>query len=166
MRKKFEQARELDAIQISEVKLDSKSRHELPQLLAGLQYIFITPTLNEAVFKILEEEIQSGKKSTGRLGMSLWEIFVMGTMRLNLDIDYDMLQDMINQHQAVRGILGVRTNEVFGKAKYYELQTVKDNVCLLREECLQEISAVVVKAGHQLKKKRRSTRNRIMFKNR
>ena len=49
MRKRFEQQNELDAQPIPDVKIDGKSRHELPQLLAGLQYIFITPDLNEAV---------------------------------------------------------------------------------------------------------------------
>ena len=40
--------------------------------------------------------------------------------------------------------------------QYYELQTVKDNVALLDQQTLQVISEVVVKAGHQLKKKEQS----------
>ncbi len=85
MRKRFEQEHELDAVLIPDVKIDQKSRHELPQLLSGLQYVFVTPSLNEQVFEILENKILSGKKKTGRLGMSLWEILVLGVMRLNLD---------------------------------------------------------------------------------
>ena len=50
MRKRFEQQNELDAELIPDVKIDGKSRHELPQFLDGLQYIFVTPDLNEAVF--------------------------------------------------------------------------------------------------------------------
>ena len=84
MRKRFEQQHELDATLIPEVKIDKKSRHELPQVLAGLQYIFVTPSVNEQVFEILENKILKGKKKTGRLGMSLWEILVLGVMRLNL----------------------------------------------------------------------------------
>ena len=152
MRKRFEQVHELDAMCIPDVKIDKKSRHELPQLLAGLQYIFVTPSLNEKVFKILEDKILSSNNHTGRLGMSLWEILVLGTMRLNLDIDYDFLHDQANHHLTVRGILGVYTKQVFGEGKYYELQTIKDNVALLDELTLQEISEVVVKAGHSLKK--------------
>lgn len=153
MRKRFEQQRELDAELINEVKIDKRSRHELPALLTGLQYIFVTPELNEEVFRILEKKIQEGKKKTGRLGMSLWEILVLGTMRLNLDIDYDNLYDLSNHHEVVRGILGVHTRQVFGEGKYYGLQTIKDNVGLLDEETIKQISEVVVKAGHQLKKK-------------
>src|SRR5690606_34866232 len=60
--------------------------------------------------------------------------------------------DLANQHQALRGILGVHTRQVFGEGKYYELQTLKDNIALLDEQALKEISEVVVKAGHKLKK--------------
>lgn len=152
MRKRFEQQNELDAEPIPEVKIDGRSRHELPQLLAGLQYIFVTLDLNEAVFEILEKKVLGGKKATGRLGLSLWEILVLGTMRLNLDADYDTVHDLANHHEVVRGILGVHTRQVFGEGKYYPLQTLKDNIALLDEETLKEISEVVVKAGHRLKK--------------
>ena len=138
---------------IPDVKIDGKSRHELPQLLAGLQYIFITPELNEAVFEILEKKIVGDKKKIGRLGMSLWELLVMGTVRLNLDMDYDSLYDLANHHEVLRGILGVHTRQVFGESKYYPIQTIKDNVALMDEQLLKEISEVVVKAGHKLKKK-------------
>ena len=80
-------------------------------------------------------------------------LVVIGITRAALrGIDYDSLHDNANQHRAVRGILGVHTNHVFGEGKYYELQTIKDNVALLDEQILQAISEVVVKAGHVLKK--------------
>lgn len=154
MRKRFEQQNTLDATPIPEVKINSRSRHQLPKLLAGLQYIFITPSLNEEVFSLLETAILKGKKRTGRLGMSLWEILVLGSVRLNMDMDYDMLYDQANNHRELRGILGVHTTGIFeSEGKYYGLQTIKDNVGLLEEVVLEEISAVVVRAGHSLKKK-------------
>lgn len=152
MRKRFEQQKTLDATLISEVEIDGKSRDEFPKLLAGLQYIFITPDLNEAIFKILEEKVLSDKQVTGCPGMSLWEIFVLGVTRLNMDMDYDRLRDTANHHIIFRGILGVDTKEVFSKGKIYPLQTLKDNVRLLDEATLSKINEVVVKAGHQLKK--------------
>jgi len=152
MRKRFEQQQELDATLIQDVQFDSRSRHELPKLLAGLQYIFVRAELNEQIFTIMESHVLEGKKSTGRLGMSLWEILVLGTMRLNLDIDYDNLQDLTNNHEKVRGMLGVDSKKVFSSGKYYAMQTLKDNVRLLTPELLEQISEVVVKAGHQLKK--------------
>ena len=153
MRERFNQQSSLDATPISEVKIDSKTRHELAPLLAALQYIFVTPELNEKVFTILESKILEGKKQTGRLGMSLWEILVLGCVRLNLNTNYDFLQDQANNHFMLRGILGVRTGEVFSDGHYYELSTLKENVRLLDEATLQKISNEVVKAAHELKKK-------------
>jgi transposase, IS5 family len=153
MRKRFEQQNTLDAKPIPEVKIDSRSRHELPALLAGLQYIFITRELNEAIFEIVEGSIMGDRKKLGRLGMSLWEILVLGTVRLNLDVDYDSLHDLSNHHEVLRGIMGVATNNIFKEGKYYALQTLKDNVGLLDEATLKQINEVVVKAGHKLKKK-------------
>ncbi len=99
MRKRFEQEIELDVLPIPEVEIDSRSRHELPKLLAGLKYIFTTSQLNESIFEILERKINEDKGATGRPGMNLWEIFVLGTIRLNLDTDYDSLCDLANHHE-------------------------------------------------------------------
>jgi len=39
---------------IAKIKLDPKSRDDIPQLLAGLQYIYTTPDLRASIFTILE----------------------------------------------------------------------------------------------------------------
>lgn len=151
MRKRFEPVLMLDAIPIDEVEINLKSRHQLPQLLLGLQHIFMDTELNASVFEIMEQSIIVGKQ--GRPGMNLWEILVLGVLRLNLDLDYDSLHDYSNEHKSVRGILGVETREVFSKGKQYSLQAIKDNVTLLDEELLKEINVEVVRSGHRLKKK-------------
>ncbi len=109
MRKRFEQQNSLDADLIPDIEFDQKDRHQLPQLLAGLQYIFMTSSLNEAIFEILEKKILGDKKKTGRLGMSLWEILVLGAVRLNMDAYYDAVHNLANYHEQVRGIMGVHT---------------------------------------------------------
>jgi hypothetical protein len=65
MRKRFEQQTELGIIPIPEVKITTKSRHQLPPLLVGLQYIFVTPDLNEEVFSILSKKYWKAKKRPG-----------------------------------------------------------------------------------------------------
>lgn len=62
MRKRFEQQRKLGIISISEVKLPTKSRDELPPILRALQHIFVTPELNEEVFGILEARGNEGEE--------------------------------------------------------------------------------------------------------
>jgi IS5 family transposase len=111
MRVRFDQQLSLGIIPISEVKINRKTRHQLAPLLVALQYVFTHVELSEEIFKILEEKILKGKKSTGRLGMSLWEILVLGTSKLNLEIDYDFLHDLANSHTELRGILGVEKGD-------------------------------------------------------
>ncbi|MEN0049448.1 MAG: ISNCY family transposase, partial [Bacteroidota bacterium] len=82
MRLRFEQQLKLGIVPISEVKLNIKSRHGLVPVLRALQYAFKTQELNEQIFELLEQEVKSGLQETGRYGMSLWEILVLGVVRL------------------------------------------------------------------------------------
>jgi len=40
---------------IADIKLDPKSRDDIPQILRGLQHLYTTPELREPIFTILEE---------------------------------------------------------------------------------------------------------------
>jgi len=82
--------------------------------------------------------------------MMWWKIFVMGTLRLNLNCDYDRLQELVNHHNTIRQMLGHGFTD---DDKLYSLQTLKDNVQLFTPEILDEINQVVVHAGLKLKKK-------------
>lgn len=153
MRVRFEQQLRLGVIPISEVKINRKTRHQLAPLLVALQYVFTHPELSEEIFKILEDKILQGKKCTGRLGMSLWEILVLGSSKLNLEIDYDFLHDLANSHTELRGILGVGKSD-YTKGKEYHYQTLVDNVKLLDEETIKQISDVIVRGSHGIIKKK------------
>lgn len=155
MRKRFEQSPELDFCPIAEVEINTKSRHQLAPLLIGLQHIFSSKELSEEVFELLEERVLSGKKNTGRLGMTMWEILVLGVVRLNLDIDYDFLMDQANNHRELRGVLGVHTASIFNvNQKVYKYQTIADNVSQVDSETMEKINVILVKAGHTVLKKK------------
>lgn len=143
---------------IARIKLAPKSRDDIPQLLTGLKYIYTTPDLRQAVFKILEEIVpqrvgsnKSGPASTakGRPGMEQWPILVLGVLRLGLNADYDRIQELANQHRTVRQMLG---HGLLDDEKTYLLQTIKDNLRLFTPELLDRINQEVVQAGHRLLK--------------
>ena len=148
MRKVKDPQTKFGEVHISEIKFNYRSRDEIPKLLKGLQYIYCTPELREEVFKILEgiipEKIDTG---TGRPGMELWKILVLGTIQLNCNWDYDKLQEIANNHRILRQMLG---HGGWEDEYCYPLQTLKDNVSLLTPEILDQINQVVVKAGHKL----------------
>jgi len=137
---------------ISQICIDLKSRDDIPQLLRGLQYIYATPEVSAEVFKILEGIVPKNVDvENGRPGMTLWKILVLGTLRLNLNCDYDRLLELANNHKTIRQML---QHGILDDAKEYKLQTLKDNVSLLTSEKLDEVGKIVIKAGHKLVKKK------------
>lgn len=136
---------------ISKMKFDLKSRDDIPKILRGLQHLYIDLPLRTKLFALLEEQVAPKvDKRNGRPGMALWTIFVCGVVRLDLNIDYDRLHELVNQHNSLREMLG---HGAFDDERYH-YQTLKDNVSLLTPELLDQINQLVVTAGHALVKKK------------
>ena len=146
---------------IAAIELDLKSRDDIPQILRGLQYIYVTPEIRERVFAILTDVIPTrpGKDGTegkadaeaGRPGMDQWKILVLGTLRQGLNADYDRVLELANQHATIRQMLG---HGDWADEARYALQTLKDNLRLFTPEILDRINREVVRAGHRLVKKK------------
>ncbi len=159
MRKVIEPQMQLGELAIGAIKLDPKSRDDIPQILRGLQHIYTTPELRGTIFAILAEVLPErqveGKTvkadpNNGRPGMSQWQILVLGVLRLGLNADYDRIQELANEHKTLRQMLG---HSDWADVKHYNLQTLKDNLRLFTPEILDRINQEVVRAGHQALKK-------------
>ena len=141
---------QIGEIDVSKIVIDANSRDDIPQILRGLQYIYKNPIKRAKLFHLLESELlPKVDKQNGRPGMTLWSIFVCGVIRLDLNIDYDRLQELVNQHSTIRQMLG---HGLFDPMSYHH-QTLKDNVTLFTPELLDKINQIVVDAGHELVKK-------------
>jgi IS5 family transposase len=148
---------QLGEIDIANIKFDPRSRDDIPQLLKGLQYLYVNEMIRAEVFKILEALVPEGvNTNNGRPGMLLWNILVMGVLRLNLNWDYDRLLEMVNHHRTIREMLGHHFHD--DNVEPYKLQTLKDNVSLLTPEIVDQINQVVVKSGHKALKKTKKKR--------
>lgn len=156
MRKNFEQQLSVGIIPIASVKIPNYKRDELPPTLIALQHIFVTPELNQEVFRIMEESILKDKKKTGRTGMDLWQILVLGIVRMTLNTNYDRLWHHANYDKQVRQIMGIEPDAYsgFAEPELIPYSTIRDNVKLLDEATIVRISEIVVKAGHELVKKK------------
>ncbi|MCP4047352.1 MAG: ISNCY family transposase, partial [Gammaproteobacteria bacterium] len=138
---------------IADIKIDTRSRDDIPQLLQGLQYLYTDKMLRTELFQVLEKLIPENTSAEhGRPGMELWNILVMGILRLNLNCDYDRLLELVNQHKTIRQMLG---HGLVDDDETYSLQTIRDNVQKFTPEVLDEINQIVVRAGQALKKKKR-----------
>ena len=153
MRKRFEVQLALGKTPIERVVLPLRSRDELPPVLAGLQWIFQTPELNGQVFGLLEKKLLAGKQATGRPGLDLWHILVLGIVRLALDCDYDRLEHLANYDSLLRQILGLYPT-LSDQEKPFHYKTLSQNVCYVDEELLRQINALVVQGGRVAFKKK------------
>jgi hypothetical protein len=148
---------QIGQIDISHIKIDAKSRDDIPRILRGLQHLYMDVPLREKLFALLESRLLPKiDKRNGRPGMALWTIFVCGVMRLDLNIDYDRLLELMNQHYTLRAMLG---HGEFDKTPY-SFQALKDNISLLTPAILDEINQLIVSAGHDLVKDDEALRGR------
>lgn len=154
MRQRFEQQLSLGHVPISEIKIPTKGRDEMPPTVRALQYIFLTESLNEKIFTLLEDKLLKGKKKTGRKGMDLWHLFVLAVVRHATGTNWDRLHRMSNDDKLVRSVMGVYSNTFGVEEIEFEYQNILDNVSLIDEDLLYSINAIVVEAGQQLLKKK------------
>ena len=150
MRHHFQHQPDLQITPIEKIRLPLKSRDELPPILAGLQWVWMQPTLKTEILALLETKILAGKKTTGRTGMDLWQILVLGVVRLGLDADWDRMEDMANHHTLIRQMLGLPATPWDDESKHFGHQTLRDNVALLDDALLQEINARIAAAGREV----------------
>jgi len=94
-------------VNIADIKIDARSRDDIPAVLRGLQYIYVTEDIKEKVFTALEKTLNPSVSTVvGRPGMELWKIFVLATLKLGLNCDFDRLQELANEHNTIRQMLG------------------------------------------------------------
>lgn len=132
----------------------------MPPILAGLQWFWTHLALKAEIFALLEARILAGKKATGRPGLDLWQILVLGIVRLGLDADWDRLEDLANHHLLVRQMLGVPATPWGEETKVFHHQTLRDNLALLDDELLKQINARIAVAGREVFAKKRARPSR------
>ena len=89
LRHPFQTQPDLQITPIEKIRLPLRSGDERPPILAGLQWIWAHPTLKAEISALLENKILAGKKADGRTGMNLWQIPVLGVVRLGLEAGWD-----------------------------------------------------------------------------
>lgn len=133
---------------IEEVRLDPHCRDEITKTLRGLQEIYrnkaLLKDLESVLNKMLPKDISL---EGGRKGMDLWTIFVLASLRLACNWDFDKLKSCYDNHFKIRQIAGVDlfcdVDHVTGR------QTLHDNLNLFTKEIADEINTLVVNFGHK-----------------
>ena len=132
-------------VRIEDIKLNHKSRDDMPVLLGGLQYLYSQEASRDRLFALMDEFILPGiNKKVGRPGMDMWSILVMGVVKQGLGCDFDRLHELVNEHKTLRNFLG----HTDWDKKLYQYQTLVDNVSLLNPELLGKVNQLIVERGH------------------
>ena len=153
MRKRFEQQYSLGLLKIEDTEVDLKSRDSFSKLILALKMMYVDSDYNNKLMRILEDKIIGNKQKTGRIGLNLWQIFVLAQTRLALNISYDRLHDLVNNHRTLRQILGIEN--ILGHERItIEYQNIADNVKLLNDNTLKQINEVIIQMGHDVFKKK------------
>ena len=143
MRTVIELRRPPGSIPIEDIKPDAKSRDDTPALLIGVQAVYRDDALRNELFALLEKHIlPDRRRDTGRPGMELWSILVMGVLKQGLRCDYDRLQDQADGHIKIRQMLGHGNLD----ESEYEIQNIRDNVELMTPELLREVGRLIARA--------------------
>ncbi len=150
MRHLYQAQTDLHLTPIEKIRLPLKRRDELPPILAALQWLWSHPTLKAEILALLEAAVLADKKATGRTGMSLWQILVLGVVRLGLDADWDRMEHIANYDRLVRQMLQVPVEPWGEDDKTFGHQTLRDNVALLDDQLLQQINARLAAAGREV----------------
>ena len=73
---------QLGELSIAQIRIDPRSRDDIPAVLRALQEIYTHDEKREQLFALLEEILTSKTRhTTGRPGMHLWRIFVLATLK-------------------------------------------------------------------------------------
>ena len=104
-------------------------------VLKGIQHIYTDPQIRRRIFAPLTEQVRPGiNLKLGHPGMDLWRVLVLAILKQGLGCDYNRLQELTNRHQTVREMLGHSDGFYMERTSHYQLQTLIDNVPLLRPQ--------------------------------
>ena len=75
--------------------------------------------------------------------MTLWQMLVLAVVKQGLGIDYDRLEDTVNEHRTLRRMLQHADDDGY----VYTVQTLKNSVDLLTPELLRKVNNLVALDG-------------------
>lgn len=147
MRKAYSKQLRLDSVPIEQVQLNLDSRDRMVPVLRALQHVYSDGELTDRVLKLIGNDVNGDSRTnTGREGMDYWHITVLAAVRLGCDATYDQLQDLAENHRNLRAIMGLGDCDETS----FKWRTIRNNICLLKSETVEQISRAIVGEGHQL----------------
>ena len=148
MRKATERQGRLDCPAVVNVKLNLACRDEIIPILMALQHVYERPELRDEILRAVAADVNGrSSRKRGRQGMDYWSIVVLAAVRLGCNLNYDKLQDLAEQHRALRQVMGIGDWE---ESTPFDWRRIRDNITLIRPQTLERINHLIVGEGHRL----------------
>jgi transposase, IS5 family len=155
MRKAYSRQRRFDCSSVAEVRLNFDCRDEIVPILAALQCVYTDHDLRRKITKLVADDLNGHtRRDVGRTGFDDWQVVVLAAVRLGCNLDYDKLQDLAENHRALRGILDVGD---WDAQTSFLWKRLRNTICLLRPETLEQINHAIVEYGQRLHGEARHT---------
>jgi hypothetical protein len=148
MRKPFSRQTRFDCQTVPEVTLNLNCRDEIIPVLYGLQHVYSQSQLRDEIVDLVAQDVNEHSRSDcGREGFDYWHITVLAAARLGCNLDYDKLQDLAEQHRALRHIMGIGD---WQDNVDFNWRRIRDNICLLKPSTVEAISHCIVAEAYRL----------------
>ena len=148
MRKAFEEQRRFGCQPIGDIVLNVNCRDEIIPILAALQHVYSQADTRDSILALIAADVnRDSRNDCGREGLAYWQIFVLAAVRLGCNCDYDRLQDLAEQHRTLRMMMHIGD---WDDDTDFGWRRIRDNVCLLKPETIEQISHLIVGEGHRL----------------
>lgn len=148
VRKPYQQQYRFDNSPIANVPLNLECRDEIVPILFGLQYLYNETKLRRKAVQLIAADLnENSRRDIGRPGMDDWHVIVLASVRLGCNLDYDKLQDQVENHRALRGIMGIGD---WQDTEGFTFRRIRDTLCQIKPSTLSKINELVVQAGHTI----------------
>lgn len=146
MRKAFDRQRRLDCPSVAGVPLNFNCRNQTIPILRGLQHIYSRPEVRDSILRAIGRDVNGKSKANrGRPGLDYWEILVLAAARLGCGYDYDQLQDLAENHRALRQVMGIGDWQEEEKDQgKFDWRRIRDNLTLLSPETIEKINQTII----------------------
>jgi hypothetical protein len=147
MRKATDRQLRLDSQPIGSVSLNLNCRDEIVPILLALQSIYRKPHLRIKILEGIAQDVNGkSNRKRGRPGMDYWPILVLAAVRLGCNLTYDRLQNLAEEHRALRRTMGIGD----WSDQKFDWRKIQRHITAVCPETLEHINQLVVKEGHIL----------------
>jgi IS5 family transposase len=147
MRKAYCPQLRLDCQPIEQLQLNLNCRDEIVPLLEALKHVFGQAALRDQLTGLVARDVnETTRDDLGREGLDYWQVVVLAVVRLGCNLDYDKLQDLCENHRALRCLL------VAGEwdETSFAARRLRDTLALLKPATIEKMNQLIVRHGQDL----------------